>query len=256
MSDFSDLKRPTRKESQECLFDLGTQWEDAWWGMPELIMEDASPQYRIIMNFMTREDVMEFAEKIGISVTPKTRSAWFPPQDRLEGGKYFYDGPSIDSRYPVCIMSKGRADCQTTGINLDKLGVSYHFFVEETEAEEYIKYLGENKVIVMPFHDLGQGSIPARNFIWEWCKEREYKRHWTLDDNILKFCRCNLNRRLAVVGGGLFRAMEDFVDRYENIAMAGPHHDGFISDDRSPNKKPFILNSRIYLITDLFILAE
>lgn len=237
-------QRPTRKSVTENLFDCPPDWRADWWGMPEFSMADASPQHRVTINFMTQADVVEFARVSGIPVTSRSDTAWFPPQTPLNGS-YEYDGEKTDSKYPVCIPSKGRADCQKTGKALDRLGVSYRFFVEETEYEEYVRFLGEHRVVKLPFHDLGKGSIPARNFIWEWRREREYKRHWTVDDNITSFVRCNANRRLCVRGGGFFRAMEDFVDRYENIAMAGPHHKGFVPD-RSDRITPFLLNSRVY----------
>jgi hypothetical protein len=125
------------------------------------------------------------------------------------------------------------------------MGVDYKFFVEEKEGKLYIDALGESHVVVMPFSDLGQGSIPARNFIWDWCAERGHKRHWTVDDNIQGFTRCTNNRRLRVYGGGFFRAMEDFVDRYTNVVMAGPHEQGFVPD-RSPRLTPFLFNTRVY----------
>jgi len=240
------LERPVNEDNQTDLFGgkYSRDWEKHWWGMPEFTMNDVSPQYQITMNFMTREDVIEFAKKAGLQITPKSKSAWFPPQERLKG-EIQYCGNKTDSKYPICIPSKGRADCQTTGKVLDKMGVSYKFFVEDIEYEEYVKYLGEDKVVKMPFNNLGQGSVPARNFLWEYCKERGYKRHWTVDDNIRGFYRLNNNRRIGVTGGGFFRAMEDFVDRYENIVMAGPHEQGFVPD-REPTMTPYLLNSRIY----------
>lgn len=237
--------RPIREIKKNTLFDIEPSWRDLWWGMPEFEMKDATPKYQITMNFMTKEDVEDFSKKLGLNITSKSNSSWWPHQERLKSAEYEYVGVPTDSKYPICILSKGRANSQTTGKVLDKIGVSYKFFVEETEQDEYCKHLGEDKVVIMPFHDLGKGSIPARNFIWEWAKERGFKRHWTVDDNIANFIRCNNNRRLQVRGGGFFRAMEDFVDRYENIAMAGPHHVGFLKD-RIPNTKPFLLNSRIY----------
>lgn len=238
------LIRQIKEDNQNLLFDLEPDWRSHWWGMPTFSMGDARPQYKITINFMTKRDVEEFARKTGLPVTTRSDSAWFPHQEPLKG-QYYYDGPPTDSKYPVCIPSKGRADCQKTGKALDRMGVAYKFFVEETEFDWYCEHLGEDKVVKMPFHDLGQGSIPARNFIWEWAAERNYKRHWTLDDNIQGFVRCTNNRRLCVYGGGFFRAMEDFVDRYENIAMAGPHHLVFVMD-RDPNLTPFLLNSRVY----------
>lgn len=207
-------------------------------------MADASPQHRITINFLTSDDVKDFAKATGIPVTTRSDSAWYPHQVKLNGS-FEWDGPKDDSRYPVCIPSKGRWDVQKTGRALDRMGVSYKFFVEETEADKYIAALGADRVVVMPFHDLGQGSIPARNFIWEWAKERGHKRHWTVDDNINSFVRCTNNRRLRVRGGSFFKAMEDFVDRFENVAIAGPHHLGFVPD-RDPNLTPYLLNSRVY----------
>lgn len=241
-----ELERPTREKEQRALFELEPDWRQEWWGMPEFEMKDASPQRSITINFLTESDIKEFQRLTGIYLAGrKTDSAWFPPQQRLQSGVWEYAGPKTNSRYPICIPSKGRWDYQKTAKALDGMGVSYRVFVEETEAENYIQALGAEKVVIMPFHDLGQGSIPARNFIWEWAKEKGYKRHWVIDDNIIAFRRCNINRRLKVSGGAFFQAMEDFVDRYENIAFAGPHHQGFVQD-RECNFGPYHLNVRVY----------
>lgn len=241
---FAKLARPTREPTQDYLFDLPPDWATHWWGMPNFQMADATPEYRITINFMTADDVTEFARVSGIPVTTRSDSQWFPPQQYFDGSAE-YDGERTDSKYPVCIPSKGRAATQKTGKNLDRMGVSYRFFVEATEYDEYVHYLGKERVVRLPFYDLGQGSIPARNFIWEWAKERGYKRHWTVDDNISSFARLNNNRRLTVRSGGFFRAMEDFVDRYDNIAIAGPHDRAFVRD-RDPGVGPFLLNTRVY----------
>lgn len=238
------IARKTRQNEQASLFDLDPDWRESWWGMPEFSMQDASPQHRITINFLTQDDVAEFARVTGIPVTTRSDTAWFPHQKPLNG-EFEWDGPPSNSRYPICIPSKGRADCQKTGKALDRMGVSYKFFVESDEYDEYCKHLGPEKVVSMPFNNLGQGSIPARNFIWEWAKEQGFKRHWTVDDNITSFARCTNNRRLCVRGGRFFQAMEDYVDRYENIVMAGPHHKGFVPD-RSDTIGPYLLNSRIY----------
>ena len=236
--------RPIRESVELQLFQTEPDWREHWWGMPEFEMKDASPQHRITVNFMTAKDVEDFAKVSGLPVTSISDTVWFPHQKPL-AGEFEYNGPKTDSKYPICIPSKGRADCQKTGKALDRIGASYKFFVESDEYETYVKHLGADKVVSMPFNNLGEGSIPARNFIWEWCKERGHKRHWTVDDNINSFARTNYNRRLCVRGGGFFRAMEDYVDRYSNIAMAGPHHKGFVPD-RNDRVGPYLLNSRIY----------
>jgi hypothetical protein len=238
-------KQREKESEQVTLFDIEDNWKNEWWGMPEFSNDDIRPAYRLTVNFLTLEDKKMFAEKLQQFVSPQSDTIWYPSQERLAGCQFFYDGEKTDSKYPICIPSKGRADVQTTGKVLDSMGVSYRFFVEEKEAEEYKKHLGSQRVVVMPFSDLGQGSIPARNFIWEWAKENGYKRHWTVDDNITEFRRTNITRRLKVKGGGFFKAMEDFVDRYENIAIAGPHHLGFVKVGWS-NIPPYLLNTRVY----------
>jgi len=251
-----DIKRKSapKQVEQETLFDFEDDTQKEWWGMPEFSNEDIRPQYSLTVNFLTIEDKMDFAAKISQHLSHNCDTIWHPRQDRLKACEFFYDGPKTDSKYPVCIPSKGRAEVQTTGKVLDSMGVSYKFFVEEKEGDEYKKYIGDRRVIVMPFSDLGQGSIPARNFIWEWAKSNGYKRHWTVDDNITEFRRTNMTRRLKVKGGGFFNAMEDFVDRYENIAIAGPHHLGFVKVGWS-NISPYLLNTRVYscilLVTSL-----
>ena len=239
------ILRKTQESPQDTLFDMEPDWREHWWNMPSFDMKDATPRYKICINFMTEEDLRAFADITKLSITTKTKSSYYPSQDRLTPGEFFYDGPKSDSKYPICIPSKGRADCQQTGKALDRLGTTYKFFVEETEYEEYCEHIGEDSVVCLPFNNLGQGSVPARNYIWEWAKEREYKRHWTVDDNIIAFCRMTNNRRPRVYGGGFFRAMENFVDRYENVAMAGPHNRSFATD-RSDTVTPYLLNSRVY----------
>lgn len=216
-----------------------------WWGMPSFQQGDTRPEKRITVNFETIDDYREFCELVGLKATERTPSTWFPVREKTPPNFYEFIGPKVDTRYPVCIPSKGRWDVQTTGHRLDEMGISYRFFVEETEAEQYVAALGESRVVVMPFHDLGRGSIPARNFIWEWAKERGHKRHWILDDNLGTFARLTNNRRAHCRSGAIFRAMEDFVDRYENVALAGPHDRGFV-DEKTPNVTPVLWNSRVY----------
>lgn len=235
--------REPHSQVDGALFEDNADWQKEWWGMPSYSTGDICPQRRVVLNFLTEADVEAFVKATGIRITPRTDSIWYPNQERLKG-EWYYDGPPTESRYPVCVPSKGRAEIQTTKSTLARLGVSCRFFVEETEYDAYCRAVGEENVEELPFHDLGRGSIPARNYIWNWCQEREYKRHWVVDDNIGSFRRMTSNRRIAVKGGGFFRAMEDFVDRYENVAMAGPHEIGFVKDRQY--HLPYHLNSRVY----------
>ena len=84
------LKRPVRTATQNALFDLPPDWKSEWWGMPEFTMGDATPQYRVTINFLTLEDLIEFGSRMGIALTAKSNSAWYPPQQKLSdlGWKY------------------------------------------------------------------------------------------------------------------------------------------------------------------------
>jgi hypothetical protein len=150
----------------------------------------------------------------------------------------------MNPRYPVYIPSKGRWVSRLTMKTLDGMGVPYTVVVEPQELDDYASVIDQSKLLSLPFSNLGQGSIPARNFIWEHAIQCGFKRHWILDDNIGGFNRMNRNRQHGVATGTIFRCAEDFVDRYENVAIAGFQYDFFLK-----SKWPwpaFIVNTRIY----------
>ena len=65
-----------------------------------------------------------------------------------------------------------------------------------------------------------------------------------MDDNITLFARLHKNERIPVGDGFIFAAMEDFVQRYSNVGMAGPNYWMF-APSRAKHP-PFTLNTRIY----------
>jgi hypothetical protein len=150
----------------------------------------------------------------------------------------------MKTRYPIYIISKGRAESRLTSKALDKMNTDYFIVIEEQEFDEYASVIDASKILVLPFSNLGQGSIPARNWVFENSIERGFKRHWILDDNIDGFIRLNRNRKIKVDSCATFRAIEDFVDRYDNIAMAGMDYRYFAPE--RVKMPPYILNTRIY----------
>jgi len=150
----------------------------------------------------------------------------------------------MKTRYPIYIISKGRAESRLTSKALDKMNTDYFIVIEEQEFDEYASVIDKSKILVLPFSNLGQGSIPARNWVFENSIERGFKRHWILDDNIDGFIRLNRNRKIKVDSSATFRAIEDFVDRYDNIAMAGMDYRYFAPE--RVKMPPYILNTRIY----------
>lgn len=143
---------------------------------------------------------------------------------------------------------------------LDKMGVFHRLVVEESEYKNYLEAVGGNKkkLIVLDMEykkkyeycdefgtDKPSGSGPARNFIWDYSISEGYDWHWIMDDNILKFCRFNHNLKVPTTNPAFWRAMEDFMLRYKNIAMGGPNYFMFVLR-KVGNYKPFTMNTRIY----------
>lgn len=149
----------------------------------------------------------------------------------------------MKNRYPIYILSKGRWDRPFTARSLEEMGAEFTIVVEPQEADKYrASVQNPDCVAVLPFRD--RGAIPTRNWIWEHSMERGAERHWILDDNIDGFYRLHQNRKIRFVTPTCFRAAEDFVDRYENIAIAGFQY-AFLAMSRAP-WPAFTLNTRIY----------
>lgn len=143
------------------------------------------------------------------------------------------------------VISKGRWESRLTVKALDVMRVPYRVVIEPQEFDAYAEHIDPERLLVLPFSNLGQGSIPARNWVWEKAAEEGAAWHWLLDDNIAGFERLNRNERVRVHTGAMFRAAEVFVDRYENVSMAGFEYRQFSGGAR--RKKPaFRLNTRIY----------
>ncbi len=64
---------------------------EEWAGMPEFVQPDAQPVQKIVVNFATHEDVAAFAKLVGYTLTPKSRSIWFPFRDRTNRRAFEYD---------------------------------------------------------------------------------------------------------------------------------------------------------------------
>lgn len=150
----------------------------------------------------------------------------------------------MNPEYPVYVISKGRWDTRLTNKALMARGVPHRVVIEPQEFDQYASVIDPKKLLVLPFSNLGQGSIPARNWVWEHAISEGHTRHWILDDNIKAFFRFNHNLKVPTSSGSTFRAAEEFVDRYENVAIAGFHY--FMFASRKSLSPPFILNTRVY----------
>lgn len=164
----------------------------------------------------------------------------------------------MNPRFPIFIPSKGRASTSYTAHAFDSIGVPYRLVVEAPEYDDYRAYFPPEKLIILdpeyqrvyptldsdPDPNLGKGSGPARNFIWDLSIKEGYPWHWVVDDNIRLFARLYENQRIPVGDGTMFHAMETFGMRYKNTAMLGPHYWMF-APSREP-LPPFVTGTRVY----------
>ena len=163
----------------------------------------------------------------------------------------------MNPRWPLYIVSKGRADSRLTSKALERMGVPYRIVVEAQEVETYAAVIDRSKILTLDpeyqrkyetCDDLGtsksKGPGPARNFVWDHAISEGHAWHWVMDDNIKGFYRLNKNLKVPVSDGTVFACMEDFVERYRNVAMAGPNY--FMFASRKSKMPPFVTNTRIY----------
>jgi hypothetical protein len=165
----------------------------------------------------------------------------------------------MNPAFPIYIVSKGRWESRLTSKALEAMHMPYRIIIEQQEYKSYCEVIDKAKVLVLDKayqrdYDVfgsqgtgGTGSGPARNFAWDHSVSKDHPWHWVMDDNIKAFYRLNRNLKVQVSDGTIFRCMEDFVQRYENVAMAGPCYYMFSYRKKPASiQAPFYLNTRIY----------
>ena len=150
----------------------------------------------------------------------------------------------MNPKYPIYVISKGRWESRLTVKALIARNIPYHVVIEPQEYDEYSAIINPDNILILPFSNLGQGSIPARNWVWEDSLSRGYERHWILDDNIRAVYRLHQNIKYYTDSGATFMACEEFVDRYDNIALAGMQYEHFVP--RKEKVSQIVFNTRIY----------
>jgi hypothetical protein len=153
-------------------------------------------------------------------------------------------------KHPVYIISKGRSESMLTSRSLARMKVPHYIAIEPQDEDLYEAALDKFNIrpyvtlLIAPFSNHGDGPGRARNWCWDHSITIGAEKHWVLDDNIADFYRLHKNKRVRVESGAIFRAAEDFVNRYENVPIAGFQYRFFIA----PNSKypPYVKNTRIY----------
>jgi len=235
--------------------------ECLWYDMPEFkVNEHIYDCVNVKLEIETVDSqiyisfIKKFYDIFNIILWPSKTSLWYPtrPNDVLasiQDKMYISDLSDlvVTNKYPIYIISKGRYEKRYTSKYLEWCNIDYKIVIEPDEFLSYSKYINKDKILVLPdeYLNKNQGGIPARNFVWEHSKNGGHKRHWILDDNITCYKRFISSQKILLRGAFVFRAVEDFVDRFTNVKMAGHNYTMFgISTNTSI--KPITMNTRIY----------
>jgi hypothetical protein len=234
----------THEELQQEWRNQFIQWYAA--GAPAFTQPKLDPFKQLRVHFKTREDREHFADRFGYKLTDKTHILAYPNKEREVNLFNKWVDDETHTRYPIYILSKGRWESRYTAKALERMGIKYYICVEPQEFDKYQAVTNPEfgTVLELPFSNHGKGSGPARNWMWEHSLAMGFDKHWMMDDNIVDFGRLHNNKRYIIEkGSGMFRAVEDFTDRYENVALAGPHYKFFVINQCA--YQPFILNTRL-----------
>jgi hypothetical protein len=247
-------------DPQSALFEKTPRWTEHWKGMPAYEQKDLAPLQSVVVHFRNDADRGEFATLVGQAVLTSTKSIWFPKAEiaRMVDKRFIAPQSSRPPLAPIYIVSKGRWETRLTSRSLHAMNLPHYIVVEEHELEQYSAVVDSTAILLVldprykaeydPCDDLGdtksKGPGAARNFAWEHAIAAGAAWHWVMDDNIDGFYRLSQNLKTPAHTGAIFRCMEDFAARYENVGMAGPNY--FMFAKRKTTIPPFVLNTRIY----------
>lgn len=150
----------------------------------------------------------------------------------------------MTKEYPIYVISKGRADSCLTARMFVKEKAFFYLVIESQEQELYQKNFSKEHILVLPFSNLGLGSVPARNWVWEHSIKTGHERHWILDDNIRCFYRRYKGQRIPCEASAALSICGNFFNRYENVAIGGLNYSMFCPDREK--RAPFFLNCHVY----------
>ena len=237
------------------------KWREHWWQMPEYESHDSAPPYAQV-DFKFNEGDLELAKQVfDQPISEKTKSVWVP---KLIPGWYSQlrvVGGDKNPRYPIYIVSRSRSEKCYTSRFLSQMEVPHFVVVEPQDVAAYQAKVANKYATILELdmsykdkydtlddwdnatHSTGPG--PARNFAWDDSIKRGFKWHWVMDDNATEgFHWFWHNVKVKCRTGALLAACEDWVDRYDNIAMFGPNYKMFVTMDAY--HPPFTMNTRIY----------
>jgi hypothetical protein len=79
-----------KNKDQLNLFEVQTDWQLEWNGMPEFSMDDLTSNRKIIVHFRNDDDFKRFAELINQRIGPKQPSIWYPEMPHRIASSHHY----------------------------------------------------------------------------------------------------------------------------------------------------------------------
>ncbi len=224
-----------------------------WEGLPKLTINPAHPELKV--RFQNQEKLEEFYTDI-LNKPYKWESGIFYPEKPRSYSKSSYWKSSyplekILNKYPLFVISKGRHQKKRSLTHnwFSQNKIDHYIVVEDCEKELYTKEMNDDytTILTLPatYDNLGEGSIPVRNWVDDYSRFNKLEKYWCIDDNIKSFCRFEKNTRQNVIDTTLFRVCEDFADRYDNLYMSGLQYKSFLPEI-SRARGLCIKNTRIY----------
>lgn len=158
----------------------------------------------------------------------------------------------MNPEYPIFIPTKGRWKTPLTIRAFERINVPFSPVVVPSEVEHYRKVVRDpSTIIVLP--EGVNGLVPTRNWIWDYAQhELNTPYFWTFDDNIATFNRLHENHRIRLADGGFLYVIEQWSQRYVNMAITGMHYNMFAPSKRG--RPPIVLNHRVY--SNMFIRTD
>jgi TET-associated glycosyltransferase-like protein len=156
---------------------------------------------------------------------------------------------TVIPRYPIYVPSKGRAGAEVlTARMFSRDAVPFRLVVEPSQVSAYAKAWGKARLLVLP--EDGKGLVYARNWIKDHATAAGHARHWQFDDDVQRMVRLHRGYRVPCAADVALAAAEDFVDRYENVALASFNSEFFVRNaahGTAPQRwPPFYQNARCY----------
>jgi len=229
-----------------------------WTGMCDFKVDEEFVKFpfitlRIQKCSKEKDFIKDLTKATGLSFTEKTTYLWYPNRPEPKSHKnYYYTEEKIDPKYPIYIISKGRWEDRLTSKYLEWAKIPYKIVIEKDEYEQYSAVIDPEKILIMPAEWKAEqiakgngGGIPVRNFVLHHSKNNGDKRHWILDDNIVSYKRYNNNDRTIMNTGLVFRLLEDFTDRFDNVMLSG-HNYSMFGVSTNTRMNPITMNTRIY----------